>query len=528
MYLVGEADAADDVLTVNLTDPQIAAGNGLPLHQGAPVGNYAHCCIHQEQLVLANRARALKAEGAADSGSTTQLTDSALEDYATDYFRNMTLVLRPGAGDEETRDILAYTPATGKIEFDALTKTVSASDAYKIYERNSPTEVVWSSPGSPENFPPENAVAVDSEVLDEVRAVFSFYDHVIVCSRSRAVRVNTKLATWEALPLDCGCLSSRTVTWVGQSRVWLSDKGVIQLWPGYGKRLLTDGLRDDFTREVNPAVAHKACGCYHKDRYFLAFASIGNTRNDKLWFHDFLLSGFTKLPAWFERSYPFHVQALASVLDEDGIERLYAGCAGSDPGHKIKLLDIGLNDCANVLSSKNAGTVTGGSTVTVQDSTQTWTVNEFVGASVRVRRNGSSACADSVVQSNTSAQLTISPALPFTPVAGDTYEIGVFDSLLETAELDFGRPHEGKRLLWADVHQRDEEDAGSCLDVGAAADMEPEAFKTVAVGKDTPFERVHLPGRGKFFRLRLLDDSPDSPGLIRKIVAVAEQDRTHL
>jgi hypothetical protein len=444
--------------------------------------------------------------------------DSLLQNYETDYFVDMWVLLDRGLAGQRYRQITAYNPTTGELTF-ATTTAVTGTTTYEVYEEAGPTEIIWSEPDKPEVFPADNVVSIDTGILDEVTAISSFHSHVIAFSRTRAVRIYVETGTYEVIPLDCGCVSSRTVKNVRGTLLWLSDRGVIMLRPDWSSDNLTVRLKHDFTDDINAAVDYKACAEYHQERYYLSFATIGNSKNNELWFYDLLTRG------WFgPHVYPFKIQALCSATDNEGIQRLYAGACATDPGCKIKLLDFGLNDLANLQPNKNSGTATGGSTTTIVDTGQSWTTNEFLGAPVRVTRAGMDLYADSIVTGNTANTLTFG-AIGFTPVAGDTYAIGAFDSILETSELDFGEPAEAKKLLFAHVHIENQYDSASEFKVGACRDFEANAFKETDVDKNRSFAKVSLVARGKHFRVRIRDSAPDSTGQIRNIIAEAEVDR---
>jgi len=518
MFYVGEAEVATQLLEVDLSDLLIEAGTPLSVRNGAPVGAYAHICLHKERIVMANRTRSLKVSGTATSGGTTTLVSSLLQNYEAAYFVDMWVLLDRGLGGQRYRQITAYDPATGTITF-ATTTAVTSATTFEVYEEAGPTEVVWSEPDKPEVFPADNVVSIDTGLMDEITGIVSFHSHVIAFSRQKAFRIYVETGTFEVIPVDCGCISARTIKTIRGTVLWLSDRGVVMLRPDWSSDNLTIRLKHDFTDEINADVAYKAVAEYHQERYYLSFATGGSDKNNELWFYDLLTRG------WFgPHTYPFKIQSMVSATDANGIQRLYAGCADTDLGDKIKLLDTGLNDLANSQPSKNSGVATGGSTTTIVDALQSWTTDEFIGTPIRITRAGMSLYADAIVTGNTSTTLTFA-AIGFTPVAGDAYKLGSFDSILETSELDFGAPHDGKRLLFAHVHLEDQYDAGATFKVGGCRDFEANAFKETDVDKNRCFAKVALVARGKTFRVRIVDSAPDSAGQIRNIIAEAEVDR---
>ena len=520
MFYVGTATVATESLEVDLSDSDIEAGAVLDQRNSPPLGRYAHICLHKERIVLANRTRSLETSGTATSGNTTSLTASALQNYETDYFVGMWVLIRRGLGTEEYRQVTAYNPTTGALTFATLSTTVSASDAYEIYENSGPTEVVWSEPDKPEVFPADNVVSIDTGIMEEITAIVSFHSHVIAFSRHMAVRIYIETGSYEVIPLNCGCVSSRTVKAIRGTLWWLSDRGVMMLRPDWSLENMTIRLKHDFTDDLNAAVDYKACAEYHEERYYIAFATGGNTKNNELWCYDLVAQG------WFgPRVYPFKIMSLASAVDANGASQLYAGVGSSDPGNKVRLLNFGTTDLGSIQPSKNAGTATAGSTTTVTDTLQSWTTNQFAGAKVRVKRASMGLYEDSVIASNTATILTFSPAIGFTPVAGDTYEIGVYDSILETSELDFGEPAEAKRLLFTHVHLENEDNSALSMKVGACRDFEQNAFKETDVDKNRTFAKVYMGARGKHFRIRIRDSGVDSVGQLKNIVAEAEVDR---
>ncbi len=88
----------------------------------------------------------------------------------------------------------------------------------------------------------------------------------------------------------------------------------------------------------------------------------------------------------------------------------------------IRASKIGIKKQRERGTAEDKGTATGGSTVTLQDTSKSWTTNQYAGRYVRLVYN-QGAGQTSLIASNTADTLTFATLLTTAPAAGTLYEI---------------------------------------------------------------------------------------------------------
>lgn len=127
--------------------------------------------------------------------------------------------------------------------------------------------------------------------------------------------------------------------------------------------------------------------------------------------------------------------------DADGIPRLYRGDFNGFMWQHLLTYGDG---------AQLNGTSTGSNTsTTLNDTGQTWTVNDLIGVDVLIT-GGTGSGQRSTITANTATQLTVSPAWVTTPTSSSTYSIGGIDFQAFTNWKRFNNHDDIKRLwfLW--------------------------------------------------------------------------------
>lgn len=102
----------------------------------------------------------------------------------------------------------------------------------------------------------------------------------------------------------------------------------------------------------------------------------------------------------------------------------FTTCSSNVTSCKLGAYDVNMRwDTTRVARATVTGTTTGGNaSTTVKDTTKTWKLNQWAGAALQIT---SGACMGySIVTSNTSDAVNVSPPLPCAPATGDGYKLG--------------------------------------------------------------------------------------------------------
>jgi hypothetical protein len=135
----------------------------------------------------------------------------------------------------------------------------------------------------------------------------------------------------KSLATDVGCAAKRSVVQAGGTILFLSDNGVYALNPqaaGAGNSNTPEGMRlltiaeplsapiDDVIHRINRTYAHRACGIYWNNRYYLAVPLDAATRNSHILVYNFINKAWESID-----SYPEGFDVITFVVAKKGSQR---------------------------------------------------------------------------------------------------------------------------------------------------------------------------------------------------------------
>jgi len=235
-------------------------------------------------------------------------------------------------------------------------------------------------------------------------------------------------ASLQQLESSLGLFAPFSLVDTGDFHIFLSERGVYA-FDGNGFAHLSRDVDSDLLDNSNRSRLSLAKGVFNKrmNQYTLYYAHGSSTRNNRALVYDL------KIKAWQPPVTGRQVSYASEFRDSNGTERLIYG------DYFGQLFE----DNASV---KNDGFVTGyngtiesatGSTITDSDADFLTTGDGLMGAMVRIT-GGPGDGEEYVIESNTSAVLTLETAPTTTFTTATTYSVAAIDGYWQSKDFDFG------------------------------------------------------------------------------------------
>lgn len=308
----------------------------------------------------------------------------------------------------------------------------------RIYcaNKNSST-LYFSDAANPSSFPANNFILINTNDGQNITGIAEILDNLIIfkddsvwilTGEPLGVGNTTTIGNLQLRKATGvgGCSAFRTIALVGQTLFFMHHTGIYAL-QNTTVSLVSPLLSTTFKTGMNPNAINLCWGIYsnQEKKYILGYPSPSSATCDSAIVYDFLTKAFSRwdhLPGSCAVSFKF-----------SGAQETI--CMG-DP-NKGNIYEL-LNGTADIAGDN--GTVTGGSSTTLIDTTKSWTVNQFVDCRVGIvtmnPKGGNTVTNIGTVTSNTSNTLTFASTTQ-TPVAGNVYTIGYFTSYWTTRNFDF-------------------------------------------------------------------------------------------
>lgn len=252
-----------------------------------------------------------------------------------------------------------------------------------------------------------------------------------------------------ALPTRRGCVGPLALKFHEGLLYGIDRLGVWRMAPG--------GLPEEIGGPINIEWRRNALGFTYADNWhvqhdpransILVFLTEGTDVYPKL-AYEFSLNA----QRWTgSRRYPVGVGCAVELPDDEEQPALAYAQEKSGSGKSFFwMAGIGSSLGAPAATSPLSGTATGGDTTTVTDSTATWPVtgDRLKGVAVAVTHI-SGVRETGIVASNTATAITLEAALTAACAAGDTYEIGPIEAVVETGRIHAGHPD--RKKVWKGV-----------------------------------------------------------------------------
>jgi hypothetical protein len=259
--------------------------------------------------------------------------------------------------------------------------------------------------------------------------------------------------------------------------------------------LVRSGLEPSRRGEISLAL-HRA-----KNQFWFSCSSVDSTYNDTILVFNWDQGVWSR--------YVMDVDYVVSMEDENDDPWIY----GFHQGYLVKM-DDGTFDGTSRTEAQVAGIVTSGTTTVITATAMASTANEFKGLWVSYYHATQNVVSRRRIASNTPTTYTLYTALPYTPVAGDTFIIGSFDYYLDF-NLNQADPATLKKMVYFLARLTASSTGYLRLNVqanklGRTYDPTEGTNYVRTVGTDTHTLRINLGGHGGNFRIRLGDTSANS------------------
>jgi hypothetical protein len=286
------------------------------------------------------------------------------------------------------------------------------------------------------------AVLLDSLIIFKERSIYVLYNPS-----------GNPTSDWslKRVSADVGCVSNKSIANVKNELFFLSRKGV-HSFSGATTEItyafdqlkafsLSDKIKGTF-EDISQNQWDKACAISYDDKYWLAVPGSGSGYNNLILVYDFVVSAWTVYDGIYANYF--------TVYKESSEDELYFGDS-RDYGFIYKYggiyYDGALQEPATVQGTQ--------STSTLQDTTQSWTPDEFKGCRVNLYC-GAGEGQIRTITSNTSNTLTVTPDWDTTPVSLTTlYCIGAIEFDVRTGFLPMtlaGSPLHDLDKQWFDAY----------------------------------------------------------------------------
>ena len=420
---------------------------------------------------------------------------------------NTTITYTTGIASRPATPILEYVdndvPPVASVvwtQFDAL---------FVAGNHEFPTRVWYSDPGRLESF---NQVTkfldADLDSGDPVIGLRSLRDQLIVYLRDGRVGIT---ATGDPnfpynlfrLNQDVGAVSQHATLTFENRHFFLGERD-FYLWDGNDafnlssppdvtrpsiKRFIRETLNDDKKSNASMAL-YRA-----KDQVWLSVARGSSERNDAVLVLD------ASQGTW--SVYEMDMDVIAEIEDDNDEPSLY----GASWGHIVKL-DQGNTDGLSSTAGMS-GTLTSATTLTLTDSTASWTENALKGLYVHIYLKATDTVLRARVARNSATVLYLASALGGTPQPGDLFIIGGIPWHADFL-FDFGNPMQLKRAKWVKLAGMLDGSTGTTLRVSVSADKVRDDWNYSGVSELTAawesgevLKDLFVGGFGRTFRLRL-------------------------
>jgi len=286
------------------------------------------------------------------------------------------------------------------------------------------------------------AVLLDSLIIFKERSIYVLYNP----------SGNPK-SDWslKRVSADVGCVSNKSIANVKNELFFLSRKGV-HSFSGATTEItyafdqlkafsLSDKIKGTFNN-ISQNQWHKAAAVSFDDKYWLAVPDSGSGYNNIVLVYDFVVSAWTVYDGLYSNYF--------TVYKESAKDELYFGDSrnyGFIYKYGSVYYDGALQEPATVQGTQTSSTL--------QDTTQTWTPDEFKGCRVNLYC-GAGEGQVRTITGNTTNTLTVTPAWDTNPVSLTTlYSIGAIEFDVRTGFLPMtlgGSPLHDLDKQWFDAY----------------------------------------------------------------------------
>lgn len=342
--------------------------------------------------------------------------------------------------DDGTTDVVAFTahPQSNLIisAFDRVFMVPTATPSVVRYSLNGGRSFAW---------PTGNTVALGRDDGSPVRYMELHDESIIFHKGNSKWRLSGNPATTSPVRFsNRGIQGARLSTSINNKIFTLTPHGFYKSEPTpfsstdlreeyIGKDISVDESLIDWQ---NTDSAHICSYDGNDSRHIYAMFPNNATYSTRVLVYDYFLE------EWIKYQLATDVFSCAQY-EESGRQRLMLG----DGYGMVWEWDIGNTDGINLPSSELNGTATGGSSITLEDTTQSWDTNELIGLQVFLRGGTGNGQVNRII-SNTATAFTVFSSWATNPSTDTTYSIARINKFAEEFWNDNQAPHMLKRMRW--------------------------------------------------------------------------------
>ena len=387
--------------------------------------------------------------------------------------------------------------------------------------------IYFSDAGQPTSYPVGNFININSndsqvitgvEVLLDALVVFKTDSIWVITGEPLGAGNSTTIGNLNLRQANSsvGCVAYKTIKKVDTVLFFMARSG-LYVFQNYASTLISQDVNSTFKSGMNPSAQNLSWAVYSpvQKKYLLGYASTSSNTPDSIICYDILVKRYTlwnHTPGNWATNFRF-----------TGIDSVLVG----DPN--IGTIYNYFQGYADIAGYN--GTITASTSTTIQDTSASWTTNQFVDCRVQAGL-GSGIVYAGTITANTANTLTIS-GMSGTPPVNVAYTIGGYASYWKSRIFDFGAPEMSKRYKYLNMFVDSE--SNYSLQVGAALDfatlslnlpplslsINSAAWDQVGITWDeigiyydtvsSLFKRASLPGNGRFIQIMFGNFNANQP-----------------
>lgn len=260
-----------------------------------------------------------------------------------------------------------------------------------------------------------------------------------------------------------GCSAPRTIKNV-EGVIFFMHRSGIYILENYTSRLISQDINNTFLNDLNLNKINTCWAVYNptQKKYILGYPSASSSVPNKAMVFDLMTEKWElwdHIPGSVATNFNFNSSVVTIMGDpsKGNIYEMFQGYAD--------------------IAGDNGTSSGSNSSTTLNDTSKSWTTNQFVDCQVKITA-GTGAGQTAIVTANSATQLTISPAWVTTPDATSVYTIGYINFYWKSKIYDFMQPELTKKYKYLNLFA--DAETGYNLNVGTGLDFQiPQATITL-------------------------------------------------
>lgn len=304
----------------------------------------------------------------------------------------------------------------------------------RVYAANKNSSTLYfSDAGSPSSFPVNNFIAINTNDGQNITGIDDVLDNLVIF-KDESVWVLTgepvgagNTTTIGNLQLrqansSVGCSAFRTIQKVSQTLFFTHYSGIYAL-QNYNVTLISPFLKNTFQTGISSSNVDLSWAVYNslENKYILGYPSSAANTPDSAIVYDLTTNQYSlwdHMPGSCAVNFRFSGLQSSVVMGDPNKGNIYELFQGY----------------ADIFGDN--GTATAGSSISLTDTTKSWTSGALVDARIRIV-SGTATGSEAVITANSSTSVTVASWTAGTPDSTSVYTIGWYNSYWTTKNSDF-------------------------------------------------------------------------------------------